>query len=770
MTDTTPFADESTELTETDAESHMHGYLSTRDTELDQKLHWAWERKRADHDYAYQFRSDPTDYDDKDRPVFTPPEWGLDDMAEGPSGTNPEYDPDKIDDTALRAALGRFHTLITEDFDYRNPASGTTEQERDLVDAYLEGVLETCDQLTENQRQAMIDWGHWQPKLRFDNEMKKAVNIEAQQALNTMLFLAGYREGFPSHVKRRQKINRLMSDEDLEAAYQMILAEAIEDGSVEEARETLKWEGVLDENGHPREEPLPDRTDQRNGNEAYHPVVHAEWTGWKPGDGGWWERPEAPDPVEDVYTPGFFGGDLWLHPPGELHPQQEPDEIFDPFNPPPISSYVGTPAIKVPITEDSIGFEIGLQAIGMALRYDKRSASLEFTYNDPRGVDWARVDDITEGAIWDAISRLCVFERGGEATVPARFKGQIRTDSRNTLQHNIQMDAFHADYLELVAPWDGQERMDNILNVLFKLNLTEPGSDLLARAAARSILLGAVMRSYEPGAKLDEIAVLIGPQGCGKSLFCSLLVPSHRRDLWFSDELVLRSSGQHRDQAQALLGRVIVECGEMAGLSRADVDGLKAFIARQTDHIRLPYDRLVSDHPRRCVIIGTSNDDQILPNDPTGLRRFLPVRIRGRGDMNIVDAMDRLRDQLWAEARERYMNGELPIIDEETRMAQESLVQVYRRADEIVEVIVSEYVVNLKEVTLQDVVSIVSEKTETLKLQGLEGRVKYALRERGFTPTGRQVVKGVHRRTWVKQEPEPEDEPTLTAAAEIENF
>ena len=386
----------------------------------------------------------------------------------------------------------------------------------------------------------------------------------------------------------------------------------------------------------------------------------------------------------------------------------------------------------------------------MALRYDTRSASLQYTYHDPRGINWERMDDRAEGALWDAIARMSVFERSNGGTVPARFVGQIRNDSRNTLQHNIAVDAFEEDYLNWLPPWDGFERVDTILEDIFVLDTTLPDWRAMSVAAAKSILLGEVMRIQEPGAKLDEIAVLIGPQGCGKSLFSALLVPTRWRQHWFSDALILRSSGQHRDQAQSLLGRVIMECGEMAGMSRADVDGLKAFIARQTDQIRLPYDRLFSEHPRRCVIVGTSNDDQILPNDPTGLRRFLPVRIRGRGPHPIVSRMGELRDQLWAEAKHRvYENGELPIITDEIREAQQRTTEAYRRADEIVEDLVGAYVGRKDSVALHDVLEHVAAKTENLKPQNLEGRARYALKQLGFSPGG-TTSRGIgpRRRTW----------------------
>ena len=145
--------------------------------------------------------------------------------------------------------------------------------------------------------------------------------------------------------------------------------------------------------------------------------------------------------------------------------------------------------------------------------------------------------------------------------------------------------------------------------------------------------------------------------------------------------------------------------------------------------------------PRRCVIVGTSNDDQILPNDPTGLRRFLPVRIRDRGPHPIVHRMGELRDQLWAEAKHRVCDqGELPIITDEVRLAQQRVAEAYRRADEIVEDLVGAYTGRKDTVTMHEVLEHVTAKTENLRPQHLEGRVRYALKQLGFSTGGRGVT------------------------------
>ena len=92
------------------------------------------------------------------------------------------------------------------------------------------------------------------------------------------------------------------------------------------------------------------------------------------------------------------------------------------------------------------------------------------------------------------------------------------------------------------------------------------------------------------------------------------------------------------------------------GAGRHDAAGvvrIKAFISRNTDRFRLPYGRRMIESKRQCVFVGTVNH-HVYFRDETGGRRFWPVMC-GRIDL---DLLRRDRDQLWAEAVERYHDGE----------------------------------------------------------------------------------------------------------------
>lgn len=194
--------------------------------------------------------------------------------------------------------------------------------------------------------------------------------------------------------------------------------------------------------------------------------------------------------------------------------------------------------------------------------------------------------------------------------------------------------------------WDGVSRIDTWLTVY----LGAP-DEPLTRAIGRAILIAGVRRVRKPGAKFDHAMILEGPQGSGKSTALKVLAGG---EMFFSDEIVV---GQSYKEAQELLrGKWIVELPELVGLSKSDVKAVKQFITKTTDRGRPAFARSVEELPRRCILIGTTNDADYL-QDPTGNRRFWPV-VTGKIDLA---ALKEDRDQLWAEAAALEPEADDPI-------------------------------------------------------------------------------------------------------------
>ena len=190
------------------------------------------------------------------------------------------------------------------------------------------------------------------------------------------------------------------------------------------------------------------------------------------------------------------------------------------------------------------------------------------------------------------------------------------------------------DYLDGLK-WDGLERLDK-----WMVTYLGAADTPLNRAIAKLTLVAAVRRARQPGCKFDHMLVLEGPEARLKSTTILTLAGSDEN---FSDQTILTAGD--REQQELVAGKWFMEIPELAGMRKAEIEKTKAFITRTHDRARGAYRRYRSDAPRRCIFIGTTNDDSYLKSQ-TGNRRFWPVQI---GVINI-DALRRDRDQLFAEA------------------------------------------------------------------------------------------------------------------------
>ena len=235
------------------------------------------------------------------------------------------------------------------------------------------------------------------------------------------------------------------------------------------------------------------------------------------------------------------------------------------------------------------------------------------------------------------------------------------------------------EFFETLPDWDGVERADTLL-----IDYLGAEDTPYVRAVTRKELCAAYCRVYHPGIKFDSMIVLNGDQGIGKSTLIAKLGGE-----WYSDSLNL-SDMNDKTAAEKLQGYWIMEIGELAGMRKADLDKVKAFISRQDDKYRASFGRRVTPHPRQCVFFGTTNSQNGYLRDITGNRRYWNVKVPGNGKYKPWDMDEDTVKQVWAEvmvyakAEEKlYLSPELEdYAKEEQRAAmerddREGLVQEY---------------------------------------------------------------------------------------------
>ena len=297
------------------------------------------------------------------------------------------------------------------------------------------------------------------------------------------------------------------------------------------------------------------------------------------------------------------------------------------------------------------GLRAVLTALGFEWRYNLRAMRAELR---EQGGPWNPATDRLVQDIRSQIPERFTEASGaeGDKRKSLAFGRTAFEDCFGALLNRAEVDPFQ-EWLESLPPWDRAPRLDSWLATVFHVR----ESGVLAPWCSRFLPLGAVWRTFRPGVKLDEMPVLVGRQGAGKSTALRCLLPPEHPE-WFSDGL--RLSADDKVRAEALQGRVIVEAGEMAGATRAERESLKAFLSRADDgSVRLAYRRNPECLLRRCVLAGSTNDPHCLPADPSGNRRFVVVTVEtGAGPAGVREHLDEIRDQLWAEALHRYHEGE----------------------------------------------------------------------------------------------------------------
>jgi len=269
------------------------------------------------------------------------------------------------------------------------------------------------------------------------------------------------------------------------------------------------------------------------------------------------------------------------------------------------------------------------------LRYNAFSNTVEYRQEQITDADLARL------VVWVGNN----YELHVSVDMMASAVGVI---SRDNEYHPLR------DYLDGVRwQWDKTARANHWLTDYLGVEDTE-----LTRVMGRKFLISMVARAYAAlptGAKVDTTLVLVGGQGAGKSTALAELVGRQ----WFSDTAIDLTN--QKDAMTAIQGVWLYEFAELDSIKGKEATRVKSFLTAVVDKFRPAYGRFDVRHARNVVFAGTTNnEDGGFLNDPTGSRRFWPVKV-GAID---IQGLAAVRDQLWAEAKTLYDDGHIWWLDQ----------------------------------------------------------------------------------------------------------
>ena len=270
---------------------------------------------------------------------------------------------------------------------------------------------------------------------------------------------------------------------------------------------------------------------------------------------------------------------------------------------------------------------IAIHALGIMVRYDLFHNRIKVTYNgESKTIHEGLLTDNTISAIRSLINNTYRLDCGDPNTLAA-----IREIAWNNAYDPV-LDMLN----QCQSKWDGKTRLDTWVIVYLDCEDTP-----LNRAIGRLALIAACRRARKPGCKFDNIIVLEDElEGTNKSTAIKVLAGDDEN---FSDQSILGASD--KEIQEQLDGIWIHENADLAGMTRAEVDKVKAFASRQFDRARPAFGHVREDRPRRSTEWGSTNKEEYLLSQ-TGNRRFWLLKT---GKINL-EALKRDRNQLIGEA------------------------------------------------------------------------------------------------------------------------
>ena len=141
------------------------------------------------------------------------------------------------------------------------------------------------------------------------------------------------------------------------------------------------------------------------------------------------------------------------------------------------------------------------------------------------------------------------------------------------------------------------------------------------------------------------VPMLIGPQGCGKTSFCGILLPEELRD-YYNDKIDFKNETAIN---LGLTSFALINIDEFDMLSKSQQPLLKHLISKSDVKMRPPYGKAYEQRRRYASFIATTNNLRPLPDDKSGSRRFVCIVVENQIDTLTPIDYPQLYAQLVAE-------------------------------------------------------------------------------------------------------------------------
>lgn len=272
----------------------------------------------------------------------------------------------------------------------------------------------------------------------------------------------------------------------------------------------------------------------------------------------------------------------------------------------------------------------------------------------------------------------------------AAIRNLARNKGINNMKHvedvvleEASTHAYHPiqDYLQHQSGWDGTPYIERFCTYVQDTDGTFPW-------LFEKFLIGAVSKAFDGWAQ-NPMLVLDGPQNLGKSELASWLCPDQLRKHHFIESAI---RPEEKDDKINLTNIWLWEVMELGLTTRkADREALKGFLTTKQVTVRKPYGREPIVKPALASFIGTINNEIGFLTDPSGNRRFRPVKLT---HINWAYKLDFYQGDLWAEAYYKYLEGETYKLTRAELQELDPVRERYELTDPIEELLLKHFIID----------------------------------------------------------------------------
>ena len=205
------------------------------------------------------------------------------------------------------------------------------------------------------------------------------------------------------------------------------------------------------------------------------------------------------------------------------------------------------------------------------------------------------------------------------------------------------------------------------------------------------------------------VPLLIGPQGSGKTSFCSRLLPGWLQ-MYYNDRLSMKNDN---DIYLAMSSYALINIDEFDAMSKSQQPILKYLISKHDVKFRPPYGKVMEERQRFASFIATTNNCRPL-TDPTGSRRFVCVYADEIDNTGTID-----HEQVYAQLYTELQQGRRYWMDDEENarlIEQNQQFQQVNNYEEMIRLVFlppEETPLDAKPLLLQDIMKRLSKEFPT---------------------------------------------------------